>query len=333
VPVDSPTVVPSPSPVALASGPAMTVALVGDEPVIVRGDGPPNRVAVLPAATAVDMDGSIVAFLVWFGSARGDQVVGVARSGDGRAWSFDPDPIYADLGMAVSPPGPIPGAALRAADGTWLIYGWAATPPDRTSFLTWRATAAAPDGPWTVAPGDERVLPPGPVGAWDDQTAAVSAVVAGDSGFGMWYEGQRAGNEIRGGIGYASSTDGSRWSRHDDPASPSTGDPVIGPGTCGPATTAAALEPQVWSHGDGYLMIFGGHAGTNGQTSVLGATSDDGIHWSCTGKVLMRATDIPGSEGIHTIQGATLDGEPVLLIESLTDGGSEIWLATVTVGS
>jgi len=229
-----------------------------------------------------------VAFLVWFGSARGDQLVTV----------------------------------------------------DRASYFTWRATAPAPEGPWTVAVGEDRVLPPGAAGAWDDETAAVSSVLAEGSGFALWYEGQRAGRSIRGGIGYASSADGVTWVRYDDPTTDTAGDPtlhtegdpVLGPGACGPATAAAALEPQVWPRGDGYLMLFGGSAGLDGQPDVLGATSDDGVHWSCTGQVLLRAADIPGSEGIHTIQGATLDGEPVILVESLTAGGSEIWLATVSVG-
>jgi hypothetical protein len=323
-PIVSTSAVPSRSPAALASGPEIRVAVVGDKPVIVRGDGPPNRVAVLPGATAVDIDGSIVAFLVWFGSERGDQVVTLARSADGRAWSLDSDPIYTDLGMTLSPPGPIPGAALRAPDGTWLLYGWAAAPAARSSFSTWLATAVAPHGPWTATPGQDRVLPPGATGAWDDETAAASSVVASGAGFAMWYEGQRSGRTIRGGIGYASSADGLTWERYDGP--------VIGPGDCGPATAAAALEPQVWSRGDGFLMLFGGHAGPESQTEVLGATSEDGIRWSCTGKVLLRTSDIPGSEGIHTIQGATLGGEPVLLVESLTGGGSEIWLATVSAG-
>jgi hypothetical protein len=78
-------------------------------------------------------------------------------------------------------------------------------------------------------------------------------------------------------------------------------------------------------------MLFGGSPAPDRENDVLGATSADGIHWSCTGTVLLRPEDIPGSDGIHTIQGATLAGEPVLLVESLIDGGSEIWLAKVSV--
>jgi hypothetical protein len=277
----------------------------------------------MPAAATVDADGAIVAFLVWFGPDVGDQVLTVARSTDGRTWSIDPAPVDIDLGMALAPPGAVPGAALQDADGTWQLYGWAAEATDRTSFETWRATAAEPEGPWAVADADVRVLPAGPVGAWDDHTAAVSAILPTENGLELWYEGQRAGRSVRGGIGYATSTGGVTWARHDGP--------VLGRGGCGPATAAAALGPQVWRRGDGYLMLFVGSASPSDKPDVLGATSEDGIHWACTGTVLLRATDIPGSRGIESIQGTTLDGEPVLLVESLTDRGSEIWLATVTV--
>lgn len=330
---------PSRSPVVLVPGPPITVKLVGDKPVIAPADGPPGRVAVMPAAVTNDADGTMVAFLVWFGSARGDQQVTVARSTDGRAWTMALDPIYTDFGMNLAAPGPVPGAALRAPDGTWILYGWAATAAEPRSFVSWRATAAAPEGPWMMGTGEDRVLPAGPAGSWDDQTAAVTAVVHDGSGFAMWYDGQRAGRGVRGGVGYASSPDGVAWTRHDDPttgsaadpAKPSDGDPVIGPGDCGPATDAAALGAQVWRRSDGFFMLFGG-ARPDGKLDVLGATSADGIHWSCSGEIVLHAEDIPGSNGIESIHGATLDGQPILFIESLVGQGTEIWLAKVSVG-
>ena len=41
---------------------------------------------------------------------------------------------------------------------------------------------------------------------------------------------------------------------------------------------------------------------------------------------LLVAEDVPGGQGIHTIAAADVDGEVSVLIESLIDGGSEIWL-------
>ncbi|MEO8469365.1 MAG: hypothetical protein ABI573_06820 [Chloroflexota bacterium] len=56
------------------------------------------------------------------------------------------------------------------------------------------------------------------------------------------------------------------------------------------------------------------------------------ISRSCSGEIVLRAEDIPGSDGIESIQGATLDGQSVLFIESLVGQGTDIWLATVSVG-
>ena len=309
----------------LATGPALSLAVVGDEPVLVRGAGPPDHDAVLPGAAAVDRDGTIVAFLTWFADAPGDQVVTVGRSVDGITWMLDPDPIYTDLGLGLAPPGPIPAAAFQGPDGSWTLFGWGADPIRRTSFFSWRATAPAPEGPWAIGPGEDRVLPPGPAAAWDDETAAVASVLPDGDGFAMWYEGQRPGRAIRGGIGYAASPEGIAWTR--DP------EPIIAPGQCGPGTAQAVLEPQVWQRSDGYLMLFSGYAEAATRPSIFAASSLDGRTWSCTGQALLDSTDIPGSEGIHTIQGVTVAGEPALLVESLHDRGSELWLVSVDIAS
>ena len=300
----------------------MTLTVVGDGPVITRADGPPAHAAVMPGTTAVGADGMILAFLVWFGDAPGSQVVAVARSLDGRSWEVGHDPLYTTLDLGFDAPGPVPAAALQEADGRWTLFGWGAVAARRTSFFSWRATAPAVDGPWSVAPGEDRVLGPGERGTWDDETAAIGAVVRDGDGLAAWYEGQRAGRVIRGGIGYATSPDGVTWSR--DP------EPVVAPGQCGPGTGLAALEPQVWRREGGYLMLFAGYAEVSARGSVFAATSPDGRTWSCTGEVLLGATDIPGSEGIHTIQGVTVGGQPALLVESLRDRGSELWLVSVT---
>ena len=300
----------------------MTLAIVGDGPVITRADGPPGHSAVLPGTTAVDADGGLVAFLVWFGDAPGSQVVTVARSADGRTWDVDPEPSYTTLDLGLDSPGPVPAAALEEADGGWTLFGWGARPQRRTSFFSWRATAPALAGPWVVAPGQDVVLPPGESGTWDDETSAIATVLPEGDGLAAWYEGQRAGRIVRGGIGYATSPDGIAWARHPEP--------VVAPGQCGPGTALAALEPQVWRREDDFLMLFAGYAEVSARGSVFSATSPDGRTWSCTGEVLLRAADIPGSEGIHTIQGVTVDGRPALLVESLRDAGSEIWLVSVT---
>jgi hypothetical protein len=62
------------------------------------------------------------------------------------------------------------------------------------------------------------------------------------------------------------------------------------------------------------------------------ATSPDGHEWTCAGPdPLLVAEDVPGGQGIHTMAATAVDGEASVLIESLIDGGSEIWLGELQI--
>ena len=286
--------------------------------------GPAGHHWVLPAAAARDRDGGFVLFIVWFGDVAGDQVVTVARSDDGRAWTIGKDPVLTDLGMDVVNPGPIPAAALQQADGTWVLHGWAIHTPRPDKLTTWRATAPAPEGPWTLS--DAAVLDTGPAGSWDGQMAAVGAVQRAGAGYGLWYEGQGIGSSVRGDIGFATSTDGLTWEKADLPAIPR--------GHCGAATARAVQQPQVESWSGGFAAAVATVGQGEEDLSVIGLTSADGAAWACASdEPMLRATDIPGSTGIHTIASVPLEGDRFeLIIESLVDGKSELWSATVEVG-
>jgi hypothetical protein len=66
---------------------------------------------------------------------------------------------------------------------------------------------------------------------------------------------------------------------------------------------------------------------------LFGATSVDGIDWRCGSmSPLLRPTDLPGSEGIHTIASMELeDGTTELIVESLGPSRSDLWSAIVDV--
>ncbi len=156
-------------------------------PFIGPGDGPAGFSYALPAAAARDHDGGYVLFIVWFGEEAADILVTVSRSTDGRTWDVGTEPIFTDLGVGVADPGPIPTAAVQLEDGTWLLYAWASEDDAGSSFSSWRASAAEPEGPWTL---DERqVLEPGGPGSWDSMMAVVASVQLEGDGYRMWYEG------------------------------------------------------------------------------------------------------------------------------------------------
>ena len=331
-PTTSPPSTPSPT---VALGPRVTLTLEAAGPIIKSTDGPAGHPYALPAAATRDRAGGYLLFIVWFGPDPGDQIVTLARSDDGRAWRIGRTAIYTDLGMHLANPGPIPATVHQEADGAWRMYGWAAHAQDSRRFSSWRASAPKPEGPWTL--DAEEVLAPGPAGAWDSQTAAVAEVHPTAGGYALWYEGQGPGNGIRGDIGFATSSDGLAWTKFDDPATTDTAlagsDPVMHRGLCGPGSALAVYQPQVEVIPGGYLGVFGAWASGRETMDLFGATSADGRAWRCGSETpILRAEDVPGSQGIHTIASMPLaDGRVGLLLESLGDAHSDLWLATVGV--
>jgi hypothetical protein len=313
----------------------VTLALDASGPIIKSTEGPAGHPYALPAAGASDGEGGYLLFIVWFGEAPGDQIVTVSRSNDGHAWTIGKDAIFTDLGMDLANPGPIPATARREADGTWRMFGWAAHATDSRRFSSWRASAPKPEGPWTL--DSDLVLAPGTELAWDNQTAAVAEVQPTANGYGLWYEGQGLGSGIRGDIGYATSTDGLTWTKFDDPATTGAAfaesDPVMHHGMCGPASSLSIYQPQVEVTPGGYVAVVGSFGPGRETMDVFGATSTDGVTWLCGSETpILRAEDIPGSQGIHTIASMPMgEGRVGLILESLGDKHSDLWLATVEV--
>lgn len=156
------TPTPMPSPSASVS-PAATIALTGEAPVLEPsslGDG--HYGYILPAAYFM-AEGLRHAYVVGFGEERGDQEVFHVTSSDGLAWQIDDDPPFAELGLELSPPGPIPSSVNQAADGTWVMYLWGVPAPQVEGSVIYRATAPSPDGPWVAEP--EPDLTPGAPGS------------------------------------------------------------------------------------------------------------------------------------------------------------------------
>ena len=84
--------------------------------------------------------------------------------------------------------GPSPKSSLVAADGTWILFFHTSGLGGRfSSGLIGRATAPAPEGPWTVDPTP--AITPGEDGAWDDLSVRDPFVVAVDDGYRMYYSG------------------------------------------------------------------------------------------------------------------------------------------------
>jgi hypothetical protein len=307
-------------------GPAPTIRILGEAPVLRGRGGPPGFSFVLPGA-AIEHDGVIHAWLVWFTELPDTQKVTHASSADGRTWTVDPEAAYTDLGLGLYAPGPIPADVRVEPDGTWVLYGWGTPDAARRTFMSWRATAPGPDGPWTAAP----ILTPGADGTWDDNGVLMTSVVPTPAGFELYYEGTSRGAASRSRIGLARSDDGVGWTRVSPPGAGAGGGPVFEPGQCGGLATRSTTMPNVTMLPDGRrLMLTTGFLGN--EASVGAATSADGLTWQCAGTdPVLEKTDVPGSAGLHTLELFERTSGPTLLIESLGDGASDLWLAEVGV--
>jgi hypothetical protein len=114
-------------------------------------------------------------------------------------------------------------------------------------------------------------------------------------------------------IGVATSDDGITWQK--DP------EPVLDADSCGTPGAEYAALPRLMSSDDGYLLLY-----QQNRETVM-ATSADGHAWTCIGPdPVLLGEDVPGGEGIHTFSATTVEGEVSVLVESLIDGGSELWL-------
>jgi hypothetical protein len=289
-----------------ASGPE--IRLIGSEPVL-HAEDLGHYGAILPSAF-FEADGALHAYLVGFGDAIGDQQVFHATSVDGLAWEVDAEEPMRDLGLDLSPPGPIPASVLPAPGGGWMMFFWGAPAPDRRGAVLWRATAESPAGPWLADP--EPVLPLGESGAWDDVALDFPSVLPAEEGYVMLYSAVGSSSRETTAIGRATSPDGVSWAREDGP--------LLQAGSCFASDYSAA--PRVLRTADGWLMLY------NADRRVGATRSDDGVSWACAADApILTAADVPNSEGIHTFATTPFGDRVLLLVESLVAGGSEVWLA------
>jgi len=127
---------------------------------------------------------------------------------------------------------------------------------------------------WEKDPANP-VLTYGADGEWDDLSILHAAVIHDGSGFRMWYEGVGQTSDSSW-VGYATSPDGSAWTKHPD-------NPIMAPGAPG-TFDAGGVGPQSVIVRDGvYQMWYA--AMPNSATGISNvsvgyAESDDGLSWT-----------------------------------------------------
>jgi predicted GH43/DUF377 family glycosyl hydrolase len=146
-----------------------------------------------------------------------------------------------------------------------------------TSLSAAQADAFLPGG-WVKAVSNP-ILSHGASGAWDDQWVYAPAVILDGSTYKMWFVSYSAASASRK-IGYATSSDGTNWTRYGSA-------PVLSPGAVGSWDAGGVSFPTVIKDGSTYKMWYTGMNAAD-QRRVGYATSTDGINWTKygTGAVL-----------------------------------------------
>ena len=166
--------------------------------------------------------------------------------------------------------GRVPTAAIFVGS---LYHMWFTSfTPGAEGLPTEIGHATSPDGiAWTMDPANP-VLTRGAPGEWDERYLWNAAVIHDGTQFHMWYEGRSAAGISRG--GYATSPDGSVWTKY-------PGNPVLDTGPPGTWEAGGVSPMTVILEGSHYRMWYTGF----GQWMVPGrgifhAESEDGIHWT-----------------------------------------------------
>jgi hypothetical protein len=157
-------------------------------------------------------------------------------------------------------------------------YGESAIPDDGNI-----GHATSQDGIFWIKDSLNPVLTKGSVNSWDDYYVFSPSVLYDGFIFHMWYTGVYH-NDTDGGIGYATSSDGTNWAKYNDPMTTGTlyaeSDPVLIKGSPGSWDEDGVEVPAVILEGNSYTMWYLGYISNPWIYGIGRATSTDGINWT-----------------------------------------------------
>ena len=171
--------------------------------------------------------------------------------------------------------------------GAQYVMYYTGLAEDGSGPAIFRLVSATGTTTWTrpADPAQHQPVLSGTPGAFDEHGVYGADVVydPGDANapYKMWYSG--AGDTFDQ-IGYATSTDGIAWTKHDGADPDALPDPVVNVGLPGSQDAFSAAHPTVLLDGGLWKMYYEGDDST--KKSIAYATSTDGLTWSKAGAVI-----------------------------------------------
>lgn len=255
-------------------------------------------------------DGKFHMFNNNFGSWPARVTVSYYTSEDGFNWTRDASNVFSEEGIPYAGLAVLASSVIVEDDGTWVLYFYTW---EEDSFLArssvGRATAPAPQGPWTA--DDAPVLSPGVGDVWDNNQASAPSVTKTGDGYVMYYHGRTQSGAAA--IGRATSTDGITWIKD--------GDPVLTAANAG-WSAGSVWQPNAILTPDGWVMLY--KSGSNNIRGDHGlAFSADGIAWEgVQSSPVLVGSDTPDGFSIWFTNLAYADGTYYLFYE-LSRGGND----------
>jgi predicted GH43/DUF377 family glycosyl hydrolase len=299
-----------------AEAPLTSFTFGSEEPAVSREQTRLDESFINPGAV-IEHDGTFHMFANLFTSFPGTSQVPHLTSEDGVTWRLaERRPVFTSEDIEFAQNGAHVSAGFVADDGTWVLIF--ETLSSLNPWFLGRATAPAPEGPWTVDP--EPVLEPGPEGSIDAGGLSWPTVARLDDRYVLYYT-AKADPQGDGVIAMATSEDGAAWTKADEPV----------------LAAEAAWEdgsvdrPRVAVVPDGLAMVYSGRDLTHRGV----AYSADGVTWERDGeRPVITQDDFPVSGRSWDAALINVDGTLHYILEigsGTTAGGTELYLATATL--
>ena len=204
-------------------------------------------------------------FKMWYHGDDGSATrIGYATSPDGVTWTKSGSNPVLNLGTSGSWDGVAILDPTVLFDGS-IYHMWYQGYNGSNRQIGY---ATSPDGVTWTKSGSNPVLNVGPSGSWDSSELRSPFVILDGDQYRMWYTGSDGSIQQ---FGYATSTDGEIWTRHD-------GNPIMGRGGSGSWDGIWMAAPRVLINGSSYEMIYSAFGG--GVVRIGYATSQDGLAWT-----------------------------------------------------
>ncbi|HEX6128347.1 MAG TPA: hypothetical protein VF071_04915 [Candidatus Limnocylindria bacterium] len=303
----------APSAEPSAEAPQTTFTFASADPVVTREQTGVDEAFINPGAV-FEHDGEFHMFANLFTGFPGVSQVPHLTSPDGETWTLaEAAPVLTTQGIDFAPTGAHVSSGFVTDDGTWVLIL-----ESLTSLEPWRlgrATAPAPEGPWTVDP--QPILEPQD-GGFDAGGLSWPTVVRTDDGYAMYYT-ARAEAGGPGVIAMAISPDGATWTR--------TAEPVL---EASAEWEDGSLDrPRVAVTPNGLVMVYSGADLTDRGV----ATSQDGVTWQRDGELpVITQDDFPVDGRCWDASLLYRDGMLHYILEigsgSASGGGTQLYLAS-----